>query len=319
MWGLYKEVIQMEEFKKYPKIKQLGHEDNQDIFLDPEDTIYLQEKMDGANFRFMVKDGSVIFGSRTQQLTSDKGEDDNMAKNFVRSANHVRGIIVALGKPHMKALEGFMFFGECMVRHTMPYDWDKIPPYLGFDIYQFKDEVFLNQDIAKPMFEEVGLDFVPTLTPVKAYEMTKFTEDDVPLSKYPSPSSPDQKAEGVVFKNYAKQIYAKFVREAFKEANAETFGGTPKYEETDSGKIVAKYCTNPRIDKQIFSLVDHGEKLDLPLMKYLPTNVWKDIVEEHYKDILISKYKIDIGKIRKLVTKRCLAVLKQVMVNSSMK
>lgn len=310
----------MEEFKKYPKIRQLGHSDNADIFLDPSDEIFLQEKMDGANMRFMIKDGNIIFGSRTQQLTSDKGDDDNVAKNFKRCVEHIRSKLLELEPSHLNSLESYIFFGECMVRHTMPYDWEKIPPFLGFDIYKIKDEVFMNQDVAKQMFEEMGLSFVPILKVVKGGEITEFTDNDVPISAYASPSSKDQQAEGVVFKNDSKQIYAKYVRLAFKEANAETFGGTPKYEETGAGLFVAKYCPNPRIDKAIFKLIDDGHKLDMPLMKHLPNMVYMDMWIEHWDEIVDGKKikSINFKKAKKLVTRRCLSVLRQVLVNTQL-
>ncbi len=46
----------MENFIKYKKIRQLGHEENKHIFLDPDDEIVIEEKVDGANFRFMVSE-----------------------------------------------------------------------------------------------------------------------------------------------------------------------------------------------------------------------------------------------------------------------
>jgi len=65
------------EFSKYLKIKIAGHEDNKRIFSDPEDDIVVEEKIDGGNFRFYINKGNIIFGSRTQQLTSNEGEEDN--------------------------------------------------------------------------------------------------------------------------------------------------------------------------------------------------------------------------------------------------
>ena len=55
----------MQDFHKYGKIKQLGHKECEDIFSDPEANIVVQEKIDGGNFRFTIKNGIIIFGSRT--------------------------------------------------------------------------------------------------------------------------------------------------------------------------------------------------------------------------------------------------------------
>ncbi len=40
------------EFKKYPDIERLGHEDNRDLFKLQADTLVIEEKVDGGNGSF---------------------------------------------------------------------------------------------------------------------------------------------------------------------------------------------------------------------------------------------------------------------------
>lgn len=307
-------------FKKYSKIKHLGHEENKDIFIDPTDDIVIQEKMDGANFRFMLKDGQVIFGSRTQELHEDK--DHKYAKNFARCIEYVRKNIKLKSKEELMSSIGLIFYGECMVKHTMDYDWDDIPPFLGFDVFNPDINGYSSQ--AKEYFDVLGLQSVPHIKIVKAGDIKEITDKDVPCSWYAVPNSKDQQAEGIVFKNYSKQIFAKYVRDKFKEENAEVFGGNPKYNkvgDTDDNKLAHMYCTNPRIDKQIFRLLDEGKPLSMELMHYLPNNVYNDIMEEHWRDITHNKkkYKVDFKKLHLIITRRCLAVLRQVITNNALK
>ncbi len=539
------------EFQKYGKIKIVGHEDNEGIFSNPSDEIVIQEKLDGANFRFMIRDGNIIFGSRSQQLTSDEGEDTNIQKNFLRAVNFVRDKLSLDSRAgEIKKYEGYIFYGEClhgdtiiykagggkggkanymtikemydysstklsdrdstwwekhgmpslysldinsdkilpnkminviktgvkdcfeiktrlgynikcsnnhpvftnngfisisgglgkgdcigisdlvkkrkkrnlgtgstkiiqsqkryiksigkcekcgspsslelhhrdgdfmnnetsnfqclcrechkkigvdknrkkeynyffdsivsiehigeqemydiqmeapnhnfianniivhncMVKHTMSYDWDRIPPLLGFDIYDIEKERYLKTDTAKVVFEGLGLAFVPIIKTVTAGELKEITEDIIPISKYSL-----HQAEGVVFKNNEKQLIAKLVREKFKEKNKEVFGGCKKHAKTDEEYLVAVYCTNSRIDKMIFKLTDEGEKIDMPMMKQLPTRVYKDIWEENWQEITNMRGKVvDFQSFKKKVTGRCLAVLKQVIVNNAL-
>ncbi len=299
---------------KYPKIRALGYDENKDIFSDPEDTIYIQEKIDGGNFRFYVTSmGYIIFGSRTQQLTSNEGEDVNINKQFKRCVEHVREAF----KKHRRNYNiNHIYYGECCSSHTLVYDWDNIPPFLGFDVYDTKESKWCVTD-PDHWKMDLGLEPVPEIEIARAVDIKEFTDKDVPITVYAPKSNPEQQAEGVVFKNYSKGIFAKFVREKFKEDNAIAFGGSPKYSEDDSGKIVLKYCTNARIDKNIFKLVDEGIKLDMPMMAHLPKKVTQDIYEEHWSDILNSNYSLDMRKVRKQITKRCLAVLKQVITNNA--
>jgi len=308
----------VENFSKYKKIYALGHDENKDIFTDPNDMIVIQEKIDGGNFRFMIHNGNIIFGSRTQQLTGDDGTDTNIAKGFTRCVNYVRE---RLSDKDLSVLEGYIFYGECCIKHTINYDWDKIPPFLGFDIYSLTLDKFYNYEQTKMLYEALTLPMVPLIKIVLAGEITTITDDMVPKSVYALESNKDTQAEGIVFKNYSKQIMGKYVRNAFKERNAEAFGGNPKYNKAgmfDDADIVFKYCTNPRIDKTIFKLVDEGHSLDMTMTGTLIKRVIKDIYEEEWSDILNSNYKIDLKNVRTLIAKRCCVVLQQVMTNNSL-
>lgn len=310
-------------FEQYHKIKRLGDDDNKGILDDPNDIIYVQEKIDGGNFRFYITaEGKIIFGSRTQQLTSNEGSDDNMAKDFRRCANYVREILK--DKP-LENYQGLIFYGESCHKHTITYDFEHMPPFLLFDIKILEQGKYLEQPQVQIIAETLGFTMVPLIGVFAAddEEIKQYlTEDGVPKSMYSLLSAQDQQAEGVVLKNYNKQLFAKFVRDKFKEKNAEAFGGNPKYnkvDDTDNAEIVFKYCTNQRIEKSIFKLLDEGHKLEMPLMGLLPVAVYSDIMVEEWKEIVFSKYKVDFGLMKKTVTKRCLAVLQQVMTNNALR
>ncbi len=296
------------EFEKYHKIKLLGDEDNKGIFDDPDDEIIIEEKVDDGNFRFMIKDGQLIFGSRTSELDENNGN----LKAFHRCIEYVRKNVDG----SVYNLDGFIFYGECMIKHTMDYDWEKIPPYLGFDIKS--EGKYLGYEDKCNFFANLGLIVVPLIDRVKAKSIKEFTDENVPKSVFASPSSKDQQAEGVVIKNYKKQLFSKYVRAKFKEKSIETFGGGRKWATDDEGRIVAIYCTNARIDKMIFKLVDEGVKLEMPMMEHLPKRVIGDIFEECWKEICYSSWSINFKTIRKKITSRCLHVLQQVIVNNSL-
>jgi len=309
----------MENFKTYHKIKRLGDEENKEIFTNPEDEIIIQEKIDGGNFRFAILNGKLIFGSRTQQLTNDEGEDTNLNKNFKRCVEFVREKLTNC--PHAFDLN-LIFFGECCVKHTISYDWDKIPPFLGFDIYDIKEERYLDYRECYELYTSFGLPMVPLVGIKKAGEIKDVTDKMVPISMYSLESAKDRKAEGVVYKNYTKQIFAKYVRDAFKERNAEAFGGSPKYNKTgedNNADFVFKYCTNARIEKNIFKLIDGGEELHMKLMAKLPKVVYEDIIQEEWREILTNKkWTINFQTLNKLITKRCLNVLVQIITNNAL-
>jgi len=300
------------EFKKYHKIKVIGDEENKELLSNPDDLIVIEEKMDGGNFRFVIINGKIIMDSRTRELD----EDNKNIKNFKRCIEHIRS---NLETKDLSLYEGFIFYGECMISHTMQYDWENIPPFLGFDIYNNKLEKFIEFDAVLIMYKQLGLDMVPIIEVKPAKDIKQLTDDDVPDSKYYAPSAKDKKAEGIVLKNYKRQVMAKYVRDKFKEKCKDIFGKSKKFArlEEDDELIIAIYCTNARIDKIIFKLIDEGYKLEMKMMEKLPKEVINDIYEEHWKEICFSNWSVNFRNIKKRITKRCLEVLKQVMVNNA--
>lgn len=298
------------QFPKYPKIKILGDDENRDIFLNDNNEIVIEEKCDGSNTRIYVYDGKLIFGSRNVQLTSDDGSVENIPRNFKRSNEFVKNSLLGVD---LYKYDGLILFGETMVKHTLDYDWVHIPPILMFDVYDTNIGVFLDYNAKIKIFKLLNLPVVPLVMRKKAREVREMEIDDdfVPKSAWRN-----GKAEGVVFKNYARQIFAKYVRSEFKEKNREVFGSSKKYAKDDSEKIVYAYCTNPRIEKAIMKLMDEKDMdLSLKMMQYLPKMVWEDIIEEEWREILNSNYVLNLHRVRKIVAKRCLAVLKQMIVN----
>lgn len=290
---------------KYPKIKQLGDKENEDIFLYADDYIVIQEKIDGANFRFMLVDGEIMFGSRTRELGGGL-EDSKQWKRCIDYINEQVDIEI------LKKYDNCIFFGESCTRHSTPYDFTDMPPFLGFDVYNTEFHRFASLDDVRIIFKFLRLPIVPCIRICKACEMTQPTDDSVPKSLYY-----DGQAEGIVFKNYKQQIFAKFVTKKHKESATKVFGGSRKWATDDVGRIVATYCTNPRIEKMIYKLMDDGEILDMKLMSKLPNGVFFDIRDEHYKDILSKNLLVDVGLLRKQIAKRCLSVLKQFLTNQA--
>lgn len=101
-------------FQTYPKIHAIGKEEVKDIFADPEHLIVIQEKLDGANFRFMIaEDGTIRFGSRTQEL--EPTQERQFAKNFNRCCQYLSQKLA-----HSPALLLHkIFYGECISGDTV--------------------------------------------------------------------------------------------------------------------------------------------------------------------------------------------------------
>ena len=305
-------------FKKYDKIHRLGKEEVQDIFLCK--NLIVQEKIDGGNFRFYItKNRQIIFGSRGQQLTSNEGEYTNVAKNFKPVVEYVRNRIYEVFEElDFDKLSKYIFFGEACIKHTLSYDWDNMPLFLGFDVYDTEQEKYINIGEANVLFDKLNLPVIPfTSLDIETFKKKYIDDKFIPICQYAPKTNSEQLAEGVVIKNYDKQIFTKIVREEFKEENKKVFGANKKQIETDEEEFVYKYLTNYRIEKVILKELDKGKELDMNIMGDVIRNTYQDIIEEEWRDILNSNWTLNFKKCRKLIANRCREVLNNMIINNS--
>jgi len=296
------------KFPKYPKIRLIGSEENRDLFN--AGRVFIEEKLDGANIRIFIVNGKYVVGSRNVQITSDDGElqNERFRKVYDYIAEKLKG-------KDLSAYNGLVLFGEGMIQHTLTYDWDRIPKYIMYDVYDTNAERWLHINEVINIAEKLGFKMPRLVGVLRAEELRNMKIDDsiVPKSEYR-----EGYAEGIVFKNYDVHpddvVFAKYVRSEFREQNKIAFGGSRKYAKNDTEKVLFQCVTNRRIEKVIYALLNDGHTLDMQLMKYLPKAVWEDVIEECARDIMNSKYVIDFQKLRKMTAKRCVAVLQQMIV-----
>lgn len=295
---------------KFPKIHRLGHEDNNEILLFGDDLINIEEKVDGGNFSFFInaEDGTVHECSRNRNLTTDEDE-----KTFIGKRIWLRELL-----KDKEVNPDFIYYTEAMQKHTISYT--DAPHMIGLDIrirHAANEEgcgLFLGREAKEQEFTRLGIETTPLVWKGKASELKKLNINDVvPKSKYY-----DGKAEGIVIKNYNRkaragnhQLFAKVVRDEFKECNKAVFGGV-KNKNSDTNKIVEEFVTDARIRKTVLKLKD--DSISMELMRVVPTTVIKDVLEEEFGNIF-QKYKfIDFKEMKQKTSRKCLAVIRQMMV-----
>jgi hypothetical protein len=304
-------------FKKYPDIERLGNEDNKDILLFPEDTLVIEEKVDGGNGSFWFdEDSSIHFGSRNRDLTLEN--DD---KAFARQQIQLKEHLEKLNQEGIGLNVDYVYYIEWMAKHTISYT--SAPFVIGLDIRikhannQEGFGFFIGRDAKEQEFKRLGIECVPCIWRGTVKELKELNiRELIPKSKYY-----DGFAEGIVIKNYTRkhphenhQLYAKVVRDEFKEDNKAVFGNL-KGQITDTHKIVEEFCTEARIRKAVLKFINEdGLFLDLKLMAKVPSYVTKDILKEEFSTIY-DKYKfIDFKELKQKIPKKCISVINQMMI-----
>jgi hypothetical protein len=262
-------------YSAYPSLYSLGHRAIQDIFLDP---VTVEEKIDGSQFSFGVTRGHLQCRSKRTVLDNEAPE-----KLFAGAV----GTAVSLFNAGL-LVEGDVYRGEAIQtpkHNTLAYSRVPKGNVILFDIMR-GPENYLDHNAKRLEAERLGLEVVPMIfhgSVLSAEDIKAFLERESILG--------GQKIEGVVIKNYVrfgydkKQLFAKFVSEAFKEIHQGDWKDRSPGPQDILTKLVERYKTPARWEKAVFHLRDDGKLTNTPqdigpLMKEVQTDILKECKEE---------------------------------------
>ncbi len=243
--------------------------------------LWLLEKVDGANVRFQLQESGLIrFGDRSRVYD----DPDDIPEPYQHAVRYVRENLErdAL-RSAVDDVADVVFFGEAMHQHTIEYDWERTPSFLGFDVWSAKAGAFRPPDTVEKIFEGIGLEAV------NAVERELRARDFDPDS-YTVPESAwyDGPAEGVVIRN-KRGDRAKLLHPDFREVD-ET---VPV--DSSAKELAAKYATRRRLEKLARKLEDRGQPVTFePLYE----RVLEDIVREEHKQLYHGEGTLEMGTFR---------------------
>jgi len=264
--------------KQFPSIPRVA---NAPADLRREGHLWLLEKVDGANFRFQLQSSGLLrFGDRSRVY-----DDHNDVPDPYQHA--VRHVQTNLDREALRNavddVESIVFFGEAMHHHTIAYDWERTPSFLGFDVWSGEADRFLPPDRVEQIFDRLGLQTVPVIErerPAKYFNPDSF---EIPESAfYEGP------AEGIVLRNKRGQR-AKLLHPDFQGVD-ET---VPT--EAGAGTLARKYATERRFEKLAAKLDDCEQP---PTFDRLYDRVLEDIVREEHKRLFHGSDLIDMSEFR---------------------
>lgn len=154
------------EFFKFPRTPHLfvisGLDIRDDkVFSDQEcqlflnNNIILEEKVDGANIGISLSEkGDIQIQNRGNYILPGGHPQFNLIWDWAYSR-------ISLLTKHIS--NNFIVFGEwCYAKHSIQYtslpDW-----FLGFDVYDKKNETFLNTHIRNQIFLKINIESIPIL------------------------------------------------------------------------------------------------------------------------------------------------------------
>jgi hypothetical protein len=255
-------------------------------------TYEVTEKLDGANFSFYVDENNeLVCRSRNRELVDETG-------NFTRCVEYVKTIHVDI-----PFNSGYLYFGECMTKHTIHYG--EAPTFVGFAVMDMETKEYTYDWVYH--YHSRGVPYVEPCE-VAGVDMSTYIESN--LNRKSAFGDTDTIQEGLVLKCYETQEFIKFVRDQFKEDNRKAFGGKLAPED-DTGKIVLRFCTHARIEKHVYKIRDEkGMQVGFEMMQHLPKDVCDDIICEEFMTIYGKYTTMNFKQFRKLIAKECVQYFK---------
>jgi hypothetical protein len=271
--------------RSYPSLYAIGHKAIRDIF---DGDVVIQEKVDGSQFSFQIRNGEVEIRSKGAQL--------NIVAPDKMFAAGVAAVMAVAGQLR----EGLIYRGEYLrgpKHNTLAYDRTPKNHVALFDIEDttLGEGYFLTPPELKAEAERLGFDVVPTLLigKIDSPETLRAMLDQVSLLG-------GAKIEGVVVKNYAKftedkkVMMGKFVSEAFKEVHVGEWRKANPTQGDVTSALIAAYRTPARWAKAVQHLREAGQITDTPKdIGHLIKEVGEDVQREceaEIKDMLFSHF-----------------------------
>lgn len=293
-------------FIKYQHVERYGTEPTEGIDIG---NCHIFPKLDGANGSIWFEDGEVCISNRNRKLCT---EDDHM--EFYETLKEDDNV-----KDFFKEYPTLKLYGEWMKEHTLrtyvDNAWDE---FYIFDIMD-GDFNYLTYESYKDICEKFNLNYIPVLceiTDPTSEQLYKCLDKNTYLIKDGCGFG-----EGIVIKNYDyrnrhdKQIWAKIVRNEFKEQNRLLMGhGKIKGGLTSEKVILQKYCTKAFIQKEYNKLTHIADGWKKEYIPRLLSTIWTTLIREECYNFIkkLRNPTIDFNKLQRLVTNKTKEVLKEI-------
>lgn len=272
----------------YSKILALGHRALEGFLREP---VTVEEKVDGSQFSFGIYGGELRCRSRGAEV------------NVHAPDSLFREAVATVWELAPKLHDGWTFRGEYLRKakhNTIAYARIPEKHIVLFDI-DTGDQHYMTHGEKCAIACTLGLECVPLLhfgKVASADDVRGFLERESFLG--------GAKIEGVVIKNYArfgqdgKAMMAKFVSEAFKEANGASFRARNPTSGDIKDILIERFRTEARWRKAIQHLTEAGELEGSPrdIGKLIP-EIQRDIDEECAEEIKDALYAWAIGNVRR--------------------
>lgn len=267
--------------KTYPSVPHA--DDAPDLFEGGH--LWVQELLDGAQFRFRMEDaGALRFGDRDRPFGDDVPPAYRHAVRHVREELDREALRAALDDP-----ASVTFFAEAMHRQSVDYDWARTPSVLGFDVWDDAAGRFLPPDAVERVYERLGLE------PVNAFEKEVRAQDfDPDPASIPGSAWRDGPAAGLFLRDKTGGRATLPNPDVETDADPEPLEGSP-------AELAARYATDERL-RRVATRVEERE--GAVTFDSLFERTFDSILREVHAGLAHGQTTVAVGEFRSAVAAR---------------
>lgn len=275
--------------KQYPPIPDVGDESAPQF----EGHLWLLEHVEGSRLRFQLREsGAIRFGGPHRVF-----DDIDAAPSQCRRA--IRHVRERLDRETLRSavadVEDLTFVGRATHRERIDYDWERLPPFLGLDVWSADADAFRPPDAVQGIFDRLGLD------PSNAVEREIHSRDFDP-EHYSIPESAwyDGPAAGILLRD-------KHGGRA-RLPNREIPDPTDSIDADDAESLAAAVATDRRFERVAERLRDRGWELSVDLLQ---ERVLDDIYREEHDRLFAASRTVDESAFETAVATRAQRFLRE--------
>lgn len=284
--------------KAYDKVKNSGLQ--LDKFKDR--GIVVQEKLDGSNASFTIENGKLECFSRRKKLNESNtlnGFYEWVHKNISEDDTFI---------------EGYIIFGEWLVKHKVNYKEKYYKNFYVFDVYDKVNEEYLPHKEVLKFADLLSLQTVKTLLVVEPEHFDELKPEHVhQLVGKSDMTEVSNTGEGVVVKfldgKTDWETYFKLLSTSFKE--------TYRKKMTKEGKnnaLIADYAmTKNRMEKMIFRALEEGRLKEDELQLENFSKIIKEVGKDFADDIMIEERDTILSLVEKQIKRNMPHILREVL------
>lgn len=238
--------------------------------------VWLQEWVEGALLRVQLRDsGLLVFGD-------DERVFDDAPLGYQHAVRHVRDQFErdAL-RSALDDVESAVFFGIATRKQHRDYDWHRLPPFLGFDVYDGRDDRFLPPDSVERLYDRLGLD--PLHAVLKELRGSDFDPDSYEI---PESAWREGRAAGVLVRNKTGDRATLLASPAL-DADPDPFTADP-------ADVAAELVTDERFERACASVSSGGS--DAVAQRVLEIGA-----REEYSRLLGPDASVDVDSLRSAI------------------